>query len=278
MWDSERWCPGLRSGTTGNRSCGVPDNVAEMTRILAIHAHPDDVEILAGGTMALLMARGHDVTIATMTAGDCGSAEFDAERIASMRKGEAERAAASIGAKYRCVGFRDLAVFSDDPSRRRVTEVIRRVRPELVLTASPIDYHCDHEATSTLVRDACFAVSTPNYSTGAEEPAEPLPAIPHLYFMDSIEGLDRDGRPQQPTFSVDVSSVFDKKRAMLACHESQRNWLKKQHGIEDYLEMMEKWTRARGKAAGMELAEGFRIYPGHPYPQSPLLEKLLGLA
>lgn len=177
-----------------------------------------------------------------------------------------------IGASYVCAEFRDMAVFNDDSSRRRVTELLRRVRPEVVITASPIDYHCDHEATSILVRDACFGASTPNYAKGD---ATPLPAIPHLYFMDSIEGLDRDGRPQQPDFFVDVAEVFEKKRAMLACHESQRNWLRKQHGIEDYLAVMEDWTRKRGAAAGMKLAEGFRRYPGHPYPQSPLLENLL---
>ena len=249
-----------------------------MTRILSIHAHPDDAEILAGGTLARLAALGHEITIATMTPGDCGSAEFGAEEVANMRRREAAASAAMIGARYVCVEFRDLAVFNDDGSRRRVCEILRRARPELVLTASPIDYHCDHEAASVLVRDACFAVSAPNYATGAADPAPPLPAIPHLYFMDSVEGVDRDGRPQQPDFFVDVTAVFGEKKAMLAQHVSQRNWLKKQHGIEDYLEQMALWTRARGKVAGVEYAEGFRRYPGHPYPQSPLMEELLGRA
>lgn len=248
-----------------------------MQRILALHAHPDDIEILAGGTMAMLAARGHSIVMATMTPGDCGSAEFDAVRVAEIRRSEAHRAASLIGADYRCAEFRDLAIFNDDASRRRVAELIRSVRPALVLTASPIDYHCDHEATSALVRDACFGASAPNYATGASNPAPPLDAIPHLYFMDSIEGVDRDGRPQQPDFFIDIAAAFEQKRAMLACHESQRNWLRRQHGIEDYLEMMERWSRERGRAAGFELAEGFRRYPGHPYPQSPLLENLLGL-
>ena len=224
--------------------------------------------------MALLAERGHHVMIASMTPGDCGSAEFDAETTANIRRGEAARAAASIGAVYSCVEFRDLAVFNDDASRRRVTEFIRRARPEIVITASPIDYHCDHEAASILVRDACFGVSAPNYSTGVADPAPALGAIPHLYFMDSVEGLDRDGRPQQPDFFVDIAPYFERKRAMLACHESQRNWLRKQHDIDDYLAMMEKWTRERGAIASLELAEGFRRYPGHPYPQSPFLEQI----
>src|SRR4051794_41155803 len=124
--------------------------------ILSIHAHPDDAEILAGGSLALLSELGHHVTIVTMTAGDCGSAELGTEEIASIRKGEAAAAASAIGADYRCAGFGDLAVFNDDMARRKVCGLIREVRPQLVLTASPIDYHCDHEATSSLVRDACF--------------------------------------------------------------------------------------------------------------------------
>lgn len=248
-----------------------------MTRVLAIHSHPDDCEILAGGTLAKLAQAGHEITIVTMTPGDCGSREFDAEQTAEIRRNEAGRAAAIIGARYRCAEFRDLAIFNDNASRRRVTELIREVRPELVLTASPVDYHCDHEATSLLVRDACFGASAPNYKTGAADGAPALEAIPHLYFLDSIEGVDRDGRPQQPDFFVEISATFEIKRRMLEQHESQRNWLRKQHGIDDYLAMMEQWTRARGKAAGCEYAEGFRLYRGHPYPQTPLLENLLGL-
>ncbi len=247
-----------------------------MSRILSIHAHPDDAEILAGGTLAMLAADGHDVTIVTMTPGDCGTTEMSGEEIAEVRRGEAATAAKLIGATYICAEFRDMAVFNDDPSRRRVVEWIRRLRPDLVVTASPVDYHADHEATSILVRDSCFTASAPNYATGAEQPAEALPAIPHLYFMDSIEGRDRDGRPQSPDFFVNIEVTFETKRLMLAQHASQRNWLKRQHGIDDYIETMEKWTRSRGVEAGVAFAEGFRRYPGHPYPQTPLLEDMVG--
>src|SRR5579872_4385310 len=95
---------------------------AEKTRILAIHAHPDDVEILAGGTLALLAAAGHAVTIVTMTPGDCGSMEHTSEEISTLRRHEASSAAAIIGAAYECAEFRDLAIFDDDDARRRVTE------------------------------------------------------------------------------------------------------------------------------------------------------------
>ena len=245
-------------------------------KILAIHAHPDDTEILAGGTLALLGAAGHSITIVTMTPGDCGSAEHTREEIARIRRLEAARSAAHIGAKYHCAEFGDLAVFNDDASRRRVVEILRQVAPELVLTASPVDYLCDHEAASVLVRDACFGAPLPNYAAGAENPAPPLAAIPHLYFMDPIGGLDRDGHAIEPDFFVNVAAQMETKTAMLAEHASQRAWLLKHHGIDDYLEMMQTWTRENGKRAGVEYAEGFRRYKGHPYPQTGLLEELVG--
>ena len=245
-------------------------------RIVSIHAHPDDAEILAAGTLALLAQAGQAISIVSMTPGDCGSAAHSAEEISRIRRQEAAASAKLIGASYLCAEFRDLAIFNTDDSRRSVTELIRQTRPDLVLTAAPADYHCDHEATSMLVRDACFAASAPNYRTNAAQPAAPLPAIPHLYFMDSVGGLDRFGANIEPDFVVDVKTTFDTKRRMLAAHVSQREWLKKQHGIQDPLEVMERWTRGRGAVVGIDFGEGFRRYPGHPYPQTPLLEQLLG--
>ncbi len=247
-----------------------------MMRILSIHAHPDDAEILAGGTLALLADRGHEITIATMSPGDCGSRELGPEEIADVRRGEAAAAAALIGATYVCLEMRDLAIFSDDPSRRRVTEVLRRTQPDIVLTSAPSDYLCDHEAASLLVRDSCFIAPAPNYRTGNENPAAVLDAIPHLYFMDPVAGVDREGRVVMPDFVVDVTGTFARKREMLAAHASQRTWLMQHHGNDDYLETMEQWTRERGRLAERPYGEGFRAYHGHPYPLSPLLQELLG--
>ncbi|MGC4052174.1 MAG: PIG-L family deacetylase [Paludibaculum sp.] len=244
-------------------------------RILCLHAHPDDAELLAGGTLALLAARGHEVVIATMTAGDCGSVEYGPQEIARIRQREAANAAAVIGAEYHWVGFSDLAIFSDDGSRRRVTAALRRLRPDIVLTASPRDYHCDHEATSLLVTDACFGASAPNYLTQAYDQSPALPAIPHLYYVDPAEGIDREGNTIAPQFAVNVAGVMDQKRTMLEAHESQRAWLRKQHGMDDFVATMEAWCRSRGALAGVEFAEGFRQYGGHAYPRTPLLQELL---
>jgi LmbE family N-acetylglucosaminyl deacetylase len=245
-------------------------------RIVCIHAHPDDAEILAGGTLALLSEAGHSISIVSMTPGDGGSSLHTAEEIAAIRRKEAAEAARVIGAEYRCAEFRDMAIFNTDDSRRRVTELVRSTHPDIVLTAAPVDYHCDHEATSILVRDACFAASVPNYVTNLAQPAVPLDAIPHLYFLDSLGGVDHFGSLIEPDFVVDVRTSFETKRRMLACHASQHEWLKKQHGIEDYLAMMERWTQNRGALVGIDFGEGFRRYAGHPYPETPLLEELLG--
>jgi LmbE family N-acetylglucosaminyl deacetylase len=246
-----------------------------MATVLAIHAHPDDVEHLCAGTLALLAAAGHSVKIVTVTAGECGSDETDLAGTARIRKAEAASAAALIGAAYACGDVPDLGVFNDDATRRRVTELVRWAAPDIVITASPVDYHPDHEAVSLLVRDACFASSVPNYRTG---PSAPLAAIPHLYFMDPIGGRDREGVKVQAHFGVDVSSTFETKRRMLAVHESQAAWVARQHGVADHLASMAAWTAQRGADFGVGLAEGFRQYRNQPYPRSPKLQELIGSA
>jgi LmbE family N-acetylglucosaminyl deacetylase len=244
-------------------------------RILAIHAHPDDLELLAGGTLALLAQAGHQLTFITLTNGDCGSTEYGAEELGVLRRAEAAASARLVGAEYAWGGFRDLGLYQDDVSRRRVTALLRRFRPDVILTASPADYHCDHEAASHLVQDACFAASIPNYDTTAYDPAPATNSIPHLYFVDPAAGIDREHREVLPQFLIDVESLLPLKREMLACHASQRAWLLRQHGMDDYLETMEHWARARGELAGLGAAEGFRQYEGHTFPETPLLQDLL---
>ena len=134
----------------------------------------------------------------------------------------------------------------------------------------------DHEQTSLIVRAACFAASAINARTQATKPAAPLAVIPHLYYADAIEGKDIFGKPIKPSVYVDISDVIETKVAMLACHASQRDWLLKQHGMDHYLESMKHWSAQRGSEIGVAYAEGFRQHLGHAYPQSNLLEELLG--
>ena len=245
-------------------------------RILAIHAHPDDVEIQCAGTLALLKQRGHHLNYITMTPGDCGSAEVGPLEIAATRRAEAQAAADLLNIEYECLEFRDLSICFDNPSRQRVTEALRRIRPDAVLTAPPVDYMPDHEITSRLVRDACFNAAVPNYDTRQPNPAACLEKIPHLDDVDPVEGKDWYGNTVEPSFIVDTSTVFEIKRDMLACHASQREWLRRQHGMDEYLDSMERWSRQRGQQIGTEHGEGYRQHLGHPHPQDNLLMSLLG--
>ena len=93
--------------------------------------------------------------------------------------------------------------------------------------------------------------------------------------MPSRGRIARAGR-SPVDFHVDVSRVFETKRQMLACHASQRDWLLRQHGMDEYLESQAKWGSRRGSEIGVEPGGGFPPVPGHPYPHDNLLLKLLG--
>ena len=248
---------------------------SDPPRILAIHAHPDDVEILCAGTLALLKQKGCEIFIITMTAGDKGSAELGPEEIADVRRNEAAKAAEMLGADYLCLEFKDLCIDNDSASRKIVTEGLRKAQPDIVITAPPVDYMTDHEMTSKLVRDACFSASVPNYFTEQWDPAPLLPQIPHLYYVDSIEGVDWFGNTVPTDFIVDVSETFQLKIDMLACHESQRAWLRQQHGVDEYLDSCKRWCAKRGEEIGASYGEGFRQHVGHPYPHDNRLRQLL---
>ncbi len=244
-------------------------------RVLAIHAHPDDIEFQCAGVLLRLRGLGCQISVATMTPGDCGSAEHSAAEIAEIRRGEASAAAEILGADYTCLEFRDLSICFDNDSRRRVTEFLRRKNPHLILTAPPVDYMHDHEITSALVRDACFNASVPNYRTQQWDPAPAMSKIPWLYYVDAVEGIDHFGQRQPVDFIVNVTDQFEAKQRALACHASQREWLRRQHGIDEYMDACERWSRARGAELGVQHGEGFRQYKGHPHPSSDLLQHLL---
>ncbi|MBI3944906.1 MAG: PIG-L family deacetylase [Armatimonadetes bacterium] len=242
-------------------------------RILAVGAHPDDVEFRCAGTLARLQQRGYRIFIATMAPGDCGTAERAPEEIMRVRRGEAAAAAAILGAECFCLDERDLAIDYDTVTRRKVTGLLRHVDPFLVLTHPLADYMVDHEVTGRLVRDACFTAAIPNFgSSGGERHTE---GIPYLYYWDPIGGTDYYGDPVPAGFLVDVSETIGVKEKMLACHESQRNWLRRQHGMDEYLDSMRRSGATRGQEMGVAYAEAFRQHRGHPYPEDNVLAKLL---
>ncbi len=240
-------------------------------RVLSVMAHPDDAEIFCAGTLARLQEIGFDIHIATMTPGDCGSKHQSPSDIARVRLEEARTAASRIRAGFSCLDFRDLQI-----TYRKAVELLRQIDPVIVITHSPQDYLLDHEITSLLVRNACFAAPVPNFQTGRLPSRPPAGRIPHLYYASPAAGIDIFGESVPATVYIDISDVMGLKSDMLSCHKSQHAWLRAQHGTADYLDEMRQWNSALGKQIGVEYAEGFRQHLGHPYPKDDRLGKLLG--
>ncbi len=248
---------------------------SKSNRLLVVMAHPDDAEMLVGGTLFHLKDLGWELGIVTMTAGDCGSATVGREEIARIRYAEAQAAAAYLGAWYVCAGLMDIEVIYNARNVRRVVEVMRRFDPDVVMTHSPVDYMLDHEEASRLARGATFALAVPNYETRQNPPARRGRATPALYYADSTEGKNPLGQRIYPQFYVDISKVLPRKREMLSRHVSQREWLRSHHGIDEYLDRMTAWAAGYGSECGFAYAEGFRQHLGHGYPHQPILQAAL---
>ncbi len=238
----------------------------------AIFAHPDDVELMCAGTLSLLKKQGWEIHIATMTPGDKGSAEHSREEISSIRKAEAKKSAALLGATYHCLEFEDVYILYNRETITKTTNLLRKVQPSVVFTASPADYMVDHEMTSVIVQTACFCCGIKNMDIN-EPPFEP---VPYLYYSDAMEGKNKLGSPVEPTLRVNISGEMPVKGKMLACHESQRNWLLKHHKIDEYILAMKRFAEIRGEEINTKYAEGFRQHLGHGYPQNNILKEILG--
>lgn len=238
---------------------------------LSLLAHPDDAEILCGGTLVRLADAGWEVHVATATPGDCGTMVENRWAISSIRTAEAKAAADLIGATYHCLDERDLMVVFDKPTIQKTMDLFRRVAPTLVFTHAAKDYMMDHEQVSLLARAASFGYGAPNVS---HSPLKPGSRVPHLYYCDPVEGTDPLGNEVEPTTVVDVSGQLERKLKMLACHASQREWLRAHHGIDEYLESTKRHAARRGTRIGVAAAEAFVQHRGHPYPQDDLLATL----
>ena len=217
-------------------------------RVLAVGAHPDDLEVLCGGTLARFAAEGHEVVMCNASFGNRGSFEHSSEEITAIRLSEARRAAELAGASHVTLGFTDGEIDASDRAQRTaVIDLVREVRPDLILTHSPNDYMSDHNEVSKLVFDCSFHATLPLLETAKPS----YDTVTPIYYIDTVMGLGF-----QPTEYVDVSSTIDTKVAMLEAHESQLTWLRDHDGV-DIVEQMRTTTRFRGQQCGVDYAEGF---------------------
>ena len=219
-----------------------------VRRVLAVGAHPDDLEILCGGTLARYAQQGVHITMAIATDGSAGHMLIPPEELAGIRRAEAQAAAALIGADLHWLGFPDELIFEDMPTRLRFIDLIRAAQPDLILTHFPDDYHPDHRVVSRLMFDASFVSGLPNIKT----PHPAHPGVCPLYYFDTLTGAGF-----LPTEYVDISDTFETKAAMLACHASQVKWLN-DHDHIDVLDFITVMAKSRGLQCGSASAEGFR--------------------
>jgi LmbE family N-acetylglucosaminyl deacetylase len=219
-------------------------------RILAVSAHPDDIEILCAGTLIKFKKQGHEIFFVHMCDGGKGHAVIPSAELKEIRKKEAERSAELLGAEIFHGNFPDLELYVNEDSIKTAVNLIRRYKPDAVITHSPQDYQSDHRNTAQIMIDASYPASLPHYKAEYEAHTVSYP----IFFMDCIAGIDF-----LPTEYVDISGEMELKEKMLLCHESQYKWLLEHHGIH-YVELMKQLSAFRGMQCGVKFAEGFRMY------------------
>jgi N-acetylglucosamine malate deacetylase 1 len=183
--------------------------VLEQVELLAIAAHRDDAELTCGGTLAKAARAGHRVGILDLTQGESGT-----RGSADLRAAEAEHAARTLGVQVRQnAGLPDAHLANDEPSRARLVQLIRELRPRVVILPYPIGRHPDHRIASELARDACYLAGLARYTPESD-------AAPHRPFK-VLYALAYREDPVKPSFVVDISDTFDAKMAAIRCYASQ---------------------------------------------------------
>ena len=204
-------------------------------KILALGAHPDDIEIFMFGTLAAYAAQGAELTFAVATDGAKGG-KNDPAVLARVRREEATAAAALLGAVPRFLDFPDGELVADAALIGALKTLIRETGPELVITHATNDYHADHRALSDGVRIAASF------------------AVPVLH-ADTMGGTGFS-----PTHYVDISAYRDIKTQAIRMHRSQRP--------EQYVErarIQNEFRAGQCNAVPGSLAEAFRFEPTFPF-------------
>jgi len=206
-----------------------------VTKILAIGAHPDDIEIYMFGTLAAAKARGDEVLLAIATDGAAGG-KLDAAELRRIRKDEATAGASALGTVPTMLGFPDGALVDDAALGAALKSLIRDSVADLVITHAPNDYHGDHRALSDAVRIAA------NFAA---------PVV----WVDTMMGAGF-----VPTHLVDITAHQGAKAAAIRAHASQEP--------ERFVAMAEQlgsFRAAQANAPAGSYAEAFRFEPSFPF-------------
>lgn len=225
--------------------------------VLAIVAHPDDIEFQMAGTLLLLKDAGADIHMWNLANGCYGSTIYSYEQIVPMRWAEAQAAAHEAGAAIYAPLVDDLGIFYTAELIAQVAAVVRLVQPAIILTHPPQDYMEDHMNTCRLVVTAAFIRGAPNYQTNP--PVDAWMGETVIYHAMPTGLRDPLRQRVQPEFYVDIGATLARKRSMLAKHASQKAWLDSSQGMDSYLAEMENSSREVGVMSGrFDYAEGWR--------------------
>lgn len=218
-----------------------------LVEILAVGAHPDDVELGCGGLLLAMRARGHRFAILDLTAGEKGSRGTREERAR-----EAQAAASVLGATAReCLGLPDTRLEPTPAAVKLAVEAVRKWRPQLVVSMNPLDRHPDHAAAARIVESACFLAALGDFEAPAppHRPRRVIRYSRHPWFA--------------PSFVVDITDHVEKKLEAIRCYRSQftREALGAKTPISapDFEEDLRAFWRFHGQGIGALYAEPFAM-------------------
>ena len=221
--------------------------------ILAIGAHPDDVELGCSATLAKEISRGKKVGIIDLTRGELGT-----RGSAEIRDAEASKAAELLGVSYReNLGFKDGFFTNDESHQMAVIKMIRKYQQEIVLCNAIRDRHIDHGKGSSLVSDACFLSGLRRIQTELEGINQKVWRPKLVYHYIQWENI-------KPDFVVDVSGFIDKKIEAVMAYSSQFYDPDSKEPVspissQNFLESINYRARDLGRLIGTDYAEGFTV-------------------
>ncbi|QHW00907.1 bacillithiol biosynthesis deacetylase BshB1 [Spirosoma endbachense] len=220
--------------------------------VLAIAAHPDDIEMTCGGTILSLVAQGKTVAGVDLTRGELGT-----RGTPEIRLKESEEGARIMNLVAReNMGFRDAFFRNDEAHQMALIPIIRHYQPDIILTNTIDDRHPDHGRAAQLVVDACFYAGLRQIKTVGKD-GQPQQAHRPSFIYHFIQD-----RSLKPDFVVDVSPYWEGKLAAIRAYKSQffdPTSSEPQSYIsgEAFMKFLESRTREHGHMIGVEFGEGF---------------------
>lgn len=228
----------------------------DSRKALAIAAHPDDIEFHMAGTLILLGRIGYELHYFNVSSGNCGSSLYDSDETARLRLDEAMSAAKVIGAEFHPPICNDFDIFYERGVLKQITNLVRKIKPSIVLTHSPVDYMEDHVNTCRLAVTATFIREAKNYVTDEPALSNTNCAMYHALPHGLVGPLREKIRPE---IFIDTSPIQSIKRDALRQHRTQQVWLKETQSMNSIIESMDSSSKALGEMSEIfRYAEGWR--------------------